>query len=148
MKFSIMVFGANLWPLKTSIDEFVIPAEILPIYNQFRRYYHLRHTGRRLKWLWNYSRTELHMEGLDKRYILMTNAYQAAVLLQYNSQDSLTLDSLVAATGIEKEVLSQVLAPLTKAKILISGEVGQIDINLSMRTPSTLCVARSCPIAS
>ena len=39
----------------------------------------------------------------------MTSSYQMAVLLQYNENDRLSLAELVAATGIGKEYLAQVL---------------------------------------
>ena len=56
-----------------------------------------------------------------------------AVLLQYNSNDTMSLDELYNATNISKEILKQVLALLVKAKILINEETDQYDLN-----PSTL----------
>ena len=56
-----------------------------------------------------------------------------AVLLQYNKHDTLSLDELVTATAISKEILVQVLSLLVKAKILVNEETDQYDLN-----PSTL----------
>ena len=55
-----------------------------------------------------------------------------AVLLQYNKNDTLSLDELDAATGIGKEMLKQVLATLVKPKVLINEETDQYDLNPSM----------------
>jgi len=57
-----------------------------------------------------------------------------AVLLQYNRNDTMSLDELVAATSITKDLLSQVLALLVKAKILINEETHQYDLNPSFKS--------------
>ena len=54
-----------------------------------------------------------------------------AVLLQYNQNDSISVDELVAATTISKDILVRVLAVLVKAKILINKKEEQYDLNLS-----------------
>ena len=131
ISFSIMVLGTNFWPLNPPSHEFVIPAEILPTYDRFSKYYQMKHSGRKLTWLWNYSKNELRTNYLNQKYILMTSSFQMAVLLQYNSNDTLSLSELVTATSIPKYLLSQVLALLVKAKILINDETDQYDLNPS-----------------
>ncbi|KAG6853139.1 hypothetical protein C0991_006619 [Blastosporella zonata] len=127
--FSIMVLGTNFWPLNPPPHEFVIPIEIVPTYDRFQKYYQTKHSGRKLTWLWNYSKNELRTNYLNQKYILMTSSYQMAVLLQYNRNDTMSLDELVAATSITKDIMSQVLALLVKAKILINEEKDQYDLN-------------------
>lgn len=131
INFSIMVLGTNFWPLSAPNNEFNIPADILPVYNRFSQYYQTKHSGRKLTWLWNYSKNELRTNYLNQKYILMTSSYQMAVLLQYNDNDTLSLDELATATAISKDVLTQVLAILVKAKILINEEKDQYDLNPS-----------------
>ncbi|KAG6811936.1 hypothetical protein H0H92_005165 [Tricholoma furcatifolium] len=127
--FSIMVLGTNFWPLNPPAHEFVIPIEIVPTYDRFQKYYQTKHSGRKLTWLWNYSKNELRTNYLNQKYILMTSSYQMAVLLQYNRNDTMSLDELVGATSISKDIMSQVLALLVKAKILINEESDQYDLN-------------------
>ncbi|KAL0960626.1 hypothetical protein HGRIS_005657 [Hohenbuehelia grisea] len=129
INFSIMVLGTNFWPLQAPGHDFTIPAEILPTYDRFQKYYQIKHSGRKLTWLWNYSKNELRTNYLNQKYILMTSSYQMAVLLQYNNNDTLSLDELVAATSINKELLTQILGLLVKAKILINEEKEQYDLN-------------------
>lgn len=131
--FSIMVLGTNFWPLNPPDHQLAIPADILPTYERFSKYYQQKHSGRKLTWLWNYSKNELRTNYLNQKYILMTSSWQMAVLLQYNSNDTMSLDELYNATNISKEILKQVLALLVKAKILINEETDQYDLN-----PSTL----------
>jgi len=132
--FSIMVLGTNFWPLNPPSHDFVIPVEILPTYDRFQKYYQTKHSGRKLTWLWNYSKNELRTNYLNQKYILMTSSYQMAVLLQYNQNDGMNLDELVAATSVPTDILSQVLAVLVKAKILINNEKDQYDLNPNFKS--------------
>ncbi|KAG2342112.1 Cullin-domain-containing protein [Suillus weaverae] len=132
INFSIMVLGTNFWPLSAPNNDFIIPPEILPTYDRFSKYYQTKHSGRKLTWLWNYSKNELRTNYLNQKYILMTSSYQMSVLLQYNKHDTLSLEELIAATAISKDILSQVLTLLAKAKVLINEETDQYDLNPSM----------------
>ena len=129
--FSIMVLGTNFWPLNPPTHDFTIPAEIAPTYDRFQKYYQSKHSGRKLTWLWNYSKNELRTNYLKQKYMLMTSSYQMAVLVQYNMQDTISLDELVTATANSKDILTQVLALLVKAKVLVNEEQDQYDLNPS-----------------
>ncbi|KAL1736658.1 Cullin [Schizophyllum commune] len=129
INFSIMVLGTNFWPLNPPTHDFIIPQAIIPVYDRFQRYYQSKHSGRKLTWLWNYSKNELRTNYLNQKYILLTSSYQMAVLLQYNTHDTLSLDELVAATSIPKELMTQILALLVKAKVLVSEETDQYDFH-------------------
>ena len=131
INFSIMVLGTNFWPLNPPGHDFIIPADILPVYDRFTKYYQQKHSGRKLTWLWNYSKNELRTNYLNQKYIFMTSSYQMAVLTQYNDNDTLSLDELAAATSISKDLLKQVLASLVKAKVLVNDEQDQYDLNPS-----------------
>ncbi|KDQ20808.1 hypothetical protein BOTBODRAFT_26822 [Botryobasidium botryosum FD-172 SS1] len=134
INFSVMVLGTNFWPLNPPAHTFTIPADILPTYERFQRYYQSKHSGRKLTWLWNYSKNELRANYTNPKYILMTSSYQMAVLVQYNNNDTLSLDELVTATGIGKDILVQVLGVLVKAKILINEEQEQYDFNPNFKS--------------
>ncbi|KAH7921900.1 Cullin-domain-containing protein [Leucogyrophana mollusca] len=134
INFSIMVLGTNFWPLNAPNNDFIIPSEILPTYDRFSKYYQTKHSGRKLTWLWNYSKNELRTNYLNQKYILMTSSYQMSVLLQYNKHDTLSLEELITATAINKEILSQVLSLLVKAKILINEETDQYDLNPNFKS--------------
>ncbi|PPQ80426.1 hypothetical protein CVT25_001729 [Psilocybe cyanescens] len=134
INFSVMVLGTNFWPLNPPPHDFVIPVEILPTYDRFQKYYQTKHSGRKLTWLWNYSKNELRTNYLNQKYILMTSSYQMAVLLQYNQNDTMSLDELVTATSISKDILTQVLAVLVKAKVLVNEETDQYDLNPNFKS--------------
>ncbi|KAG7447738.1 Cullin-domain-containing protein [Guyanagaster necrorhizus] len=127
--FTVMVLGTNFWPLHPPTHGFTIPVEIMPTYERFTKYYQSKYSGRKLTWLWNYSKNELRTNYLNQKYILMTSAYQMVILVQYNRNDTLSLDELSAVTAISKDILSQVLALLVKAKILVNEKKDQYDLN-------------------
>lgn len=130
--FTVMVLGTNFWPLTPPNINFVIPKEILPTYNRFQQYYQQKHSGRKLTWLWNYSKNELRTNYANQKYIFMTSAYQMAVLVQYNEYHTLDLSELVQHTGIGEDILKQVLAILVKARVLLNdGEGEPYDLNPS-----------------
>ena len=132
LTFTVMVLGTNYWPLSAPSIDFIIPKDILPTYNRFSQYYQAGHSGRKLTWLWNHSKNEIWTNYTQQKYTLMTSSYQMAVLVQYNDYDSLTLEELVKYTGINQESLKQVLAPLTKAKLLLQDKDGDpYDLNPS-----------------
>ncbi|KAF7299052.1 CULLIN-2 domain-containing protein [Mycena indigotica] len=134
INFSIMVLGTNFWPLNPPTHEFVIPAEILPTYDRFSKYYQTKHSGRKLTWLWNYSKNELRTNYTNQKYMFTTSAYQMAILMQYNRNDTLSLAELETATSITKEILSQSLGILVKAKVLINEETDQYDLNPNFKS--------------
>ena len=131
INFSVMVLGTNFWPLNLPKDGLTVPTDIELIYDRFQKYYQTKHSGRKLTWLWNYSKNELRTNYLNQKYILMTSAYQMAVLLQYNHNETLTLDELATATNIGKDLLTHVLQPLVKSRILTSDETDRYDLNPS-----------------
>ena len=131
--FSIMVLSADFWPLNPPQHGFTVPAEIFSIYNQFQAYYQTKHLGRKLVWLWNYSKNELRTNYLNQKYIFITSSYQMAVLLQYNQHDRMSLYEFVTATGIPKDILRQVLMVLVEAKVLVADEeMGRYDSNYDL----------------
>ncbi|KAH8793125.1 Cullin [Flagelloscypha sp. PMI_526] len=134
INFSVMVLGTHFWPLNSPAHDYIIPQEILPTYDRFLQYYKPKHSGRKLTWLWNYSKNELRTNYTSQKYIFMTSSYQMAILLQYNRNDTLSLNELASATSIPRHVLIQVLALLTKATVLVSNEGEQFSLNLSFKS--------------
>ncbi|KAG6895787.1 hypothetical protein C0992_012574 [Termitomyces sp. T32_za158] len=133
--FSVMVLATNLWSLKPPTHDFIVPREILPLYTGFRQYYQNQaHEARRLTWLWNYSKCELRTNYLDQNYLLMVSAFQMGVLVLFNERDTLALEEIGAATGVERGHLEQVLAILVRARVLVNEEEGQYDLNPNFRS--------------
>lgn len=118
MDFYALVLANGFWPLTAPTSDFSIPTELSATYTKFERYYANKHSGRKLTWLWQLGKTDLSTSYLPQKHIFSTSAYQAAILLQYNSADSLSLQELMASTGLNEAALKGALGALLKAKVL------------------------------
>ena len=56
--FHVLVLGTAAWPLTVPPSNIKIPAEMLKTYERFMGFYMNKHTGRKLTWLWQFSRNE------------------------------------------------------------------------------------------
>lgn len=90
----------------------------------------LTNSGRKLQWLWHMQRCEFRTNYLSQKLIFMTNAFQMAILLQFNESDSITLQDLHTATSIPEQTLRNHLLPMVKMKVLIQ-DGDTFDLNLS-----------------
>ncbi|EST06314.1 Cullin protein, neddylation domain protein [Kalmanozyma brasiliensis GHG001] len=117
--FYALVLANGFWPLQGPTTEFSIPTELLPTYERFQRHYSAKHSGRKLTWLWQLSKNEIRANHLSQKgLVFQTSTFQTAVLLQFNTNDSLTKTQLQQATGLNETTIKPVLAMLSKAKVL------------------------------
>lgn len=56
--FEVAILGTSSWPLTTPSSPLKVPPELLKTYERFEGFYNSKHTGRKLTWLWQHSRTE------------------------------------------------------------------------------------------
>lgn len=118
VSFNALVLANGIWPLQPPSTSFSVPSELLPTYEQFRRFYSSEYSRRVLTWLWHLSSNEVHTTHLPRKYILQTTSYQCAVLLLFNSQTVLTFDEIAETTKLDHGPLHNTLLPLVKSKLL------------------------------
>jgi len=129
--FQIQVLSSGSWPFQAS-GAFHIPSELEFCVGRFAGFYNLKHSGRKLNWLYNLSKGELATNYLKNRYTFQASTFQMAVLLQYNDAEELTMGQLQENTQIKKEVFQQVLDVLLRAKLLVpSGSEGSAAQDVS-----------------
>ncbi|KAJ1591174.1 hypothetical protein NDA11_006788 [Ustilago hordei] len=148
--FYALVLANGFWPLQAPTTEFSIPTELLPTYERFQRHYSAKHSGRKLTWLWQLSKNEVRANYLQQKQLqFQTSTFQTAVLLQFNTNDSLTQAQLQQATGLNDATIKPVLAMLSKAKVLqpSSSDEDAFELNPNFRSKK-LRVNLNLPIKS
>ncbi|KAA8911597.1 hypothetical protein TRICI_003755 [Trichomonascus ciferrii] len=120
--FNACILAENYWPLPQLKWSYTMPKELHPIHERFQGFYNNKHTGRRLKWLWNFSKGDLKanfVKGNKVGYTFTVSAYQLSILLPFNEQDTYTWEQLLEITQLPEEILSNSLAFILKAKLLL-----------------------------
>ncbi|GMT19324.1 hypothetical protein PFISCL1PPCAC_10621, partial [Pristionchus fissidentatus] len=129
--FSVMVLGANSWPNLGSSTPLQLPRELSDCQSSFTTFYNNLHSGRKLTWIYSYSKGELVTRAFGKKYSFVALTPQMAILLLFNRPTEMDGKSIVDALAMKKEHAAPQLASLVKAEILkvTTGDVSVVDEN-------------------
>lgn len=121
-EFTPMVLADGYWPLPKFSGDFRVPESLEVIKNEFQLYYTKKHSGRKLQWLWSFSKGELRASFSKKvktPYTFQVSIIQMAILLPFNDALEYTFEQLKEITLVDNDVLKGSLMPMVKAKILL-----------------------------
>ncbi|KAJ1964640.1 hypothetical protein IWQ62_002877 [Dispira parvispora] len=115
----VMMLTARAWPLDgQQHPTFRLPTELTASLQSITEFYHSQHSGRRIQWLWPYSRAVVKLGYLDKRYEVNLSLFQLAILLQFQTIDRCTVSNLLEATQLTWQELNHALGGLTTVGLL------------------------------
>lgn len=124
--FSPFIVAEGYWPLPTFNSTFKLPEELVPTFKRFETFYEVKHSGRKLNWLWNFGKGELRASLLKgAKHTLQVSIFQIALLLPYNHADEYTIEQLREITALDDSLLNNSLSILLKARILIQNDANQ-----------------------
>lgn len=117
----VQILTSGSWPAHQQPQQDIkLPQELEAGVKKFESYYNSKFNGRKLTWMIQSCRGEIHAYCFKSKHVFTASTLQMAVLLQYNHGDSFTVEELLIKTSIEIDILKQVLAMLIKAKILFN----------------------------
>ncbi|KAJ1510641.1 hypothetical protein HMI55_006909 [Coelomomyces lativittatus] len=129
--FSVSVLSTASWPFSPPTTEFMLPEELTLMFERFSKFYYSKHSGRKLNWLFNFSRGELkaHFAPTKTMYTFQVSMYQMGLLLLYNSKLQYTFQELLNLTKLESSILVGNLGVLVKAKLLFPSDSSQYELS-------------------
>lgn len=136
-EFTPMVLADSYWPLPKFNGDFKVPSSLEAIKSKFELYYTGKHNGRKLQWLWNFSKGELRTSFSRKvktPFTFQVSIIQMAILLPFNNALEYTCEQLKEITLVDDDVFKGSLMPIIKAKILLVSGGSRSESADSMET--------------
>jgi len=117
----IRILQTNSWPEKPDETNIVPTEEMLACTGAFETFYHSKHSGRKLRWMYNMGGVEISARCFKRKHILTVSAYQCLTLMLFNKNKEVTFKEICEATNIPAdECRRQVLSmTVSKHKILL-----------------------------
>eukprot|EP00039_Didymoeca_costata_P016531 m.298258 g.298258 ORF g.298258 m.298258 type:complete len:739 (+) comp16408_c0_seq1:174-2390(+) len=116
--FSVNVLTASHWPTYAPC-KVILPPKILEIQDTFNTFYCKSHRNRKLTWQTSLGHCLLESHFPKGVKDLQISAYQALVILLFNTEETLTCAQIHERTKIELEELKRILQSLACARIRV-----------------------------
>uniref|UniRef100_A0A0K8SH59 Cullin-2 n=3 Tax=Lygus hesperus TaxID=30085 RepID=A0A0K8SH59_LYGHE len=121
INFSIYVLQAGAWPLgQANLTSFVLPQELVKSVQMFENFYHSHFSGRKLTWLHHLCQGELKLGYLKKPYIVTMQVFQMAILLLFESTESLVCSEIQNTLQLNADQFNKYTTSLVDCKLLLS----------------------------
>ncbi|XP_061727835.1 cullin-2 isoform X1 [Cydia pomonella] len=118
--FSVQVLQAGAWPLGGAMAPLAPPAALERPARQFEAFYRASFSGRRLAWLHHLCTGELRTRYTPRPYHLSASTPQCALLLCFETVDSLAAKELRARLQLTGDAWTRQLRPLLDAGLLLA----------------------------
>lgn len=118
------IFSINFAAQSQHDTVFWIPSEFEKAIQLFDKFYSDSFSGRKLTWLHNLCQSELKISYLKKTYIITLQSCQLAILLLFESCDTLTCKEIRESLRLSSEVFQRNLQGLLESKLLVANSNG------------------------
>lgn len=122
------ILSKNQWPNELlpkdeALNKIIWPLPFMKAKEALSSYYSQKHDCRKLTWIPHQSQIDIvylakNSNNKIMRFTLITNIYQASILLLYNDRNSLTYAELMEKTGMPKKLIDTVLMRIMKTRLL------------------------------
>lgn len=116
---AIKILQAGAWPLgpQTAIP-FAVPQEFEKPIRDFETFYNSKFSGRKLSWLHHLCHGELKVSLAKKSYLITMQTYQMAMLLLFETCDTLSCKDIKEVLQLNNENFQKHLQSLIDSKLL------------------------------
>ncbi|KAI0211701.1 Cullin-2 [Lamellibrachia satsuma] len=131
VNFSILVLQAGAWPIgQSNLPSFAIPQQLETSVRRFEQFYNESFNGRKLTWMHSLCSAELKLTYLKKPYFVTMGMFHMALLLPFNSCDSLNFKDLLDTSQLPHKELVKHLQALRETKVITAEdeEIGENTI--------------------
>lgn len=127
---SIKILQAGAWPLgPTQVTVgFAVPQEFEKPVRLFESFYHVNFSGRKLTWLHHLCHGELKIAFANRNYIVTMQTYQMAILLLFETTDSMHYKELQESLQLNSDMLQKHILSLVESKLLLA-DSETVDVN-------------------
>jgi len=105
LEMDMQVLTTGFWPVYPQYSKLILPQSLLEPQNKFTDYYKTKYQGRRMTWQYALGHMVVRFkpkgDGSGTTYELLLSLCQSLVLLQFNDNDELKLQQLMASVGLE-----------------------------------------------
>ncbi|RWS10417.1 cullin-2-like protein [Dinothrombium tinctorium] len=121
INFNIFVLQAGAWPLaQGAISSFAIPQPLEKCVTNFETFYNSKFNGRKLTFIHHLSMSEVKLCYCKRTYIVTMGTFHMAILLLFESVNSLTYKEIEENTKIADDQLIKHLNSLVESKLLLT----------------------------
>jgi len=112
----VRVLQTNAWPEKADETNIVPCDEMVECIKAFENFYHGKHSGRKLRWIYNMGQVELTSQCFQRKHILVVSAYQCLTLMLFNKRKEITFGEICKATKLPREECHRQVLSMTVSK--------------------------------
>lgn len=112
----VRILQTNAWSEKVDETNIVPCDEFTKCVDAFEAFYHSKHSGRKLRWIYNMGGAELCSLCFSRKHILVVSGYQAMILMLFNKQKELSLKEICDATKIPRDECKRQLLSMTVSR--------------------------------
>ncbi|PAV80920.1 hypothetical protein WR25_04768, partial [Diploscapter pachys] len=116
--FEVMLLTSCMWPTMMPLRVH-LPEKLNKCHEEFKKFYNLTYSGRKLEWILSQSRGEVAAYCFkSKTYKFQMTATQIAVIDMFNRNTSFEFSFLFSSLGMDKPTLFQAVDSLVKSLLL------------------------------
>ncbi|KAH3660083.1 hypothetical protein OGAPHI_007288 [Ogataea philodendri] len=130
----LSLVGGESWPRVPDNQPVIIPQQLQPLFGEYEMYFKDAHPSRKMEWKYHFQRIVISVQFDETRpesQLVECSIYQAAIILAFENEKTLSFEQLQKLTGMRSAFLKTNLDSLASSKYQILISDGSYSINES-----------------